>query len=151
MKNAIVWVLGGGLAIYLISRKTQAVKELAQSIIMTPNTLSIDTTHILNPVVLLTFNVNNPTATPITINKIYGTVTNNGQQFATINNNVSIVVNASQNTVLPVQLNVDAIQVAESVADGTLGNTFMINGYAQTGIIQVPFLKTLTINIPNFL
>ena len=34
------------------------------------------------------------------------------------------------------------------ISDGTLGNSFVIAGYAQTGIIQVPFSETITINLP---
>lgn len=148
MKKGLLLLGGVAVAVYLYSKSKQQVTELAQSIVMTPNTISIDTTHILNPQVLLTFNVNNPTATPVTINKIYGTVTNNGQQLATINNNNSIVINAQQNTVLPIQLNMDATSLISDISDGTLGNSFVIAGYAQTGIIQVPFSETITINLP---
>jgi LEA14-like dessication related protein len=115
-----------------------------------PNDISIDTTHLLNPKMFVKFEINNPTNQPFNITKIYGTVNNGRTQIATINNNDLVTVAANGISSLNVQLNVDVVNLIEDVVNGNLTKEFIIDGYAMSGLVKIPFNKVLTIKIPSF-
>jgi LEA14-like dessication related protein len=147
MKKLIIIGVLGGLGLYLYNRQKQNLGELSQSLTINPSGISIDTNNFFSPKIILTMELNNPTPTEFSITKIFGTVTNNGQQIATINNNETINISAQTISKVPVQINGDTISIVTNILRGDLGYEFVVNGYVQAGLIQVPFNKTLT--LPN--
>ena len=142
MKKILIWFGVTGLALYIYERQKQSLSELSQSLTINPDNVSLDTSNFLSPKMILTFELNNPTPTSFSITKIYATVMNNGQLLATINNNTTVTVSPISISKLPIQLNIDTASVLQ---DGDLSNSVLISGYAQSGLVQVPFTKTLTI------
>ncbi len=145
MKKILIWFGVTGLALYIYERQKQSLSELSQSLTINPDNVSLNTSNILSPKMILTFELNNPTPTSFSITKIYATVMNNGQLLATINNNTTVTVSPISISKLPIQLNIDTASVLQDIFNGDLSNSVLISGYAQSGLVQVPFTKTLTI------
>ena len=103
-------VLIGGVILvagYELYKYYQNAQETANSLVITPADVSVDTTHILNPLVYLTLNCGNPTDMPIDITHVYGVVTIDGTQVGTINNSnpQRIFPNTTSSIKLNVSLN----------------------------------------------
>ncbi len=141
-------LLGGviiGAAIYIYNKQKQSLSELSQSLTVNPSNISVDASDLFSPKLVLTLELNNPTPTAFSITKIFATITNNGQQIATINNNVTIDLSAQQISKVPVQINLNTVSILTQVAQGNLSDSVTISGYVQAGLIQVPFTKILTL------
>ena len=150
MKKLIFPGLLIGAAVWLFTRAKNNVAELTTSLTITPSDVSLDTSNILAPKVIINFQVNNPTSTAATINKIFATVTNNGNQLATINNNTVISIDANKITTFPIVLNIDFTNLISWITNGNLSTDFIVNGYAISGITTINFNKTISLpSIPS--
>lgn len=150
MNKILGFLIVGGVVYYIYNNTKKNATELGESLTFLPNDISIDTTHILNPKIYVKFEINNPTNQPFGITKVYGTVKNLDTTIATINNNELVKVAANGISYLNIQLNVNVLNLIEDIGFGYLSNTFVINGYAMSGLIKIPFNKVLTIKIPSF-
>ena len=145
MKKILIGsLLLGGL--YLFYRKNvDDANELVDSVQFNPSNISIDTTYLLSPKVFLIFQVNNPTTTTIQVTKIFGTIKsgNNPDILATINNNEVITIQNQGTTEIPVQINLNAIQIAKDIYSGKIDSNLIVEGYAYVGIVKIPFKQIL--------
>ena len=150
MKKILLPLGLAGFAIWLYSRAKTNVKELAQSVTITPSSVSLDTSNFLSPKIVINFEINNPTATPAIINKIYATVVNNGNQLATINDNSVHNISANNISNLPITLNIDTTNLISAITTGDLSTDFIVNGYAISGLATINFVKTISLpSIPS--
>lgn len=76
-------VVLGGVALWKYYQKTN---ELINSLVITPAGLDVDTTHILSPKFYVILEINNPTATDVTISHVYGLISLNGAIIGSVNN-----------------------------------------------------------------
>jgi LEA14-like dessication related protein len=140
-----LWIpalLVGGYFIWDYSNK---LGQVATGLVATPSNLSVKGT-IFNPKLVLTFQINNPSELPLTITKIFGTIVNNGNQIATFSNEGNTIIAPTGLSNLDVLINIDIVSLGSQILKGQLKNSFVIDGTVFSGLIQVSFTKTLSID-----
>jgi hypothetical protein len=135
-----------GVAYLIFNKSKTNVTEMVQSLNILPKGIDFNLKDPFNPKIVLQISVNNPTNTSAIINKIYATIKNNGENFATINNNDNVTIKGNSENILSINLNVDVSNILQNL--GNISPTFEVQGYAITGVVKIPFNKSLTIKLP---
>lgn len=140
----ILWIPIIGITGYLIWKYSEGVNELANSVTVTPQDVSFND-NILSPQFKINFSVANPSASTVTVTKIYGTVTNGGNILGTINQNNPVDIISGQTIIMAVNLTLSDTSIVTDVISGNYDNEFILDGYFDVGAIQVPFNQTLSL------
>jgi LEA14-like dessication related protein len=99
-----------GIGYYLYKQYNNA-KELGQSLILAPEGVDLDTTHISAPVIKFKIQINNPSPNTVTLEKVFATVKLNDSQIGTINLNDPIKINGTGSTDLSLNLTVNSLNL----------------------------------------
>lgn len=155
IKKLLPWIFGGGLAYYLWKQYANAT-ELASSAIISPNSLSLDTTYISAPKLVVGVNITNPSPNTVTINKIFGIVSFEGQQIGTINNNDTTKIAATSTSKLDLFVTLNSLQILTKLFSLDLSKPLdlTVDGYLVANNIQLPLnldysLQKVSALIPN--
>jgi hypothetical protein len=126
---------------YYIYKQYNNAKELGQSLILAPEGVDLDTTHIYAPVIKFKIQITNPSPNSVTLQKVYAVVKLNGNQIGTINLNDPIKINGTGSTDLSLNLTINSIDLITYLLDDSfvLSNQKVnIEGYYVANYIQLP-------------
>jgi len=147
LKSLLLWAGGLGGLYYLYKQYINAV-ELGKSIIISPNNINLNTTHITAPVLEVSVQITNPTPNSVIINKIFAKVLFQGSLIGTINNNESIKIPGTATTTMTINVNINTIEVITTLLNTNFNKPvdIIIDGYYVANEIQLPLLLNFSTN-----
>jgi hypothetical protein len=112
MDNKKLFVGAGLIGLgYVIYNQYQNAKELSDSLVFAPENISLDTTYAFAPVLKFTLQITNPSRNTVTLTKIYSTVSLDGNQIGTVNNDTPVLIAGTATTKLTLNLTINSIQL----------------------------------------
>lgn len=147
MSTKNIFVVGGvvlgGVA---LMKYFQQSNETITSLVITPSGVSLDTTHLSSPTLYLSLDCNNPTSSDITISHVFGTISLDGVQIGTVNNQNIQVIKANSHSTLRLNITVNTISILINLIGQNISDlNFSFDGYVTANNIQI----TESFNLSN--
>jgi LEA14-like dessication related protein len=135
MKKTTFWIIGGVIGLWLLLKL-----KMASVLQYTFAGISIGNGTILNPQLLISINIFNPTNTSSTINSINANIYSNASLIGTVSAtyNQSIASNATTTLQLPLNLQLGGLLQDIATTIQQTGATFEIKGTVTADLIPVP-------------
>jgi len=135
MKNPLVWIIGGTLAVIALLKF-----KMASALQYSFGGLSIGNGSVINPQLIVNINVFNPTNTASNLNRITASVLSNGNLVGTIDAvyNQSIAANTTTTIQLPVNVSLGGLISDIVNIISQKGSMIQIKGTVTADLITFP-------------
>jgi len=135
MKNSTFWIVAAGIAIFAWFKY-----RMATMLEFTLGGISFAGGTLLNPVVLIDININNPTSTTATINAINVQLISNGSNIGSVNQTYEQVISGNTQSVLQLPINVQVVGLLADIVQTIKmkGTVLQLIGTVTVDLIPVP-------------
>ena len=135
MKNPLVWIIGGTLAVIALLKF-----KMASALQYSFGGLSIGNGSVINPQLIVNINVFNPTNTASNLNRITASVLSNGNLVGTIDAVYNQNIAANTTTIIQLPVNVSLGGLISDIINiiSKKGSMIQIKGTVTADLISFP-------------